>query len=166
MMKKQIYLLGLALPMLGLSIWLFAALSGWGTSSSTISPVRSMPLPSSQMTLSITRYMPFSTPHLVTVTIHDAATISALYRHLLALPLLPTLPPGAVISCPMDTGLRYDMNFYHGTQLFFHARAYPTGCASVTLGQSDLRDCDMDVRMTLLNLVNAALGSPTAAYTP
>ena len=25
---------------------------------------------------------------------------------------------------------------------------------------------DMDVRMTLLNLVNAALGSPTAAYTP
>jgi len=119
------------------------------------------------MTLDIIRRGPLSFPiRIVTVTVHDDVTITALYRHLLALPVQPTWVPGTYVNCPVDTDLSYDMTFYHDTKLLLHASAYPTGCSSVTLGKNDLRECDLYVRMTLLNLVNAAIGVPTAAYTP
>jgi hypothetical protein len=79
-----------------------------------------------------------SIPPPFTKTITDQTTVQKLYSDIYALPPIE-YQSGAPISCPLDTGISYWLDFYKGNRFLLHAADYPTGCGGVSLGKGDNR---------------------------
>lgn len=68
-------------------------------------------------------------------TVTDQSLVEKLYGAILALPPFPAGPK----NCPMQTDIRYRLDFYRATSSILVANYNPTGCASVRLSDGTVK---------------------------
>ena len=91
-------------------------------------------------------YTPTS-PH----TINNAQAVQQLYNTVQA---LPHQASGSIArSCPVDSGLQYQLVFSQGQTVIQKATYHPGGCPSVVIGKSDVRVPDKSFAQTLAQTI-------------
>jgi hypothetical protein len=83
-------------------------------------------------------------------SVTDHATIDAL------LTKIRSLPTAQLRYCPVDWGVRYDLDFRHQGGQVLHAVAEAGGCKNISLGPGDTRSSDD----TFWEMLERALGYP------
>ncbi len=81
-----------------------------------------------------THHPPFS-PH----TIIDQRAVQRLYNAAQALPHFTIPEPPGWMSCPHDSGLEYQLDFFQKHTLMQEVIFYPGGCSLLRLGEKDVR---------------------------
>jgi len=93
-------------------------------------------------------------------TVHDRATIDALASK------IRSLPTAQLRFCPVDWGVRYDLDFRHEGVQVLHAVAEAGGCKNITLSQGDTRTTDDAFWEMLERAVGYPVGDPSFFPTP
>ena len=77
-----------------------------------------------------------------------------------------SLPTAQLRFCPVDWGVRYDLDFRHEGVQILHAVAEAGGCKNITLGQGDTRTTDDAFWEMLERAVGYPVGNPSFFPTP
>jgi hypothetical protein len=92
-------------------------------------------------------------------TVVDSQAVQKLYTAALGLPHPKHV---SVMNCPVDLGLEYHLRFFDQHTLMQEMILYPTGCASLLLGQDDSRV----LTTSFLQLFEQTIGVPKGGELP
>jgi len=81
--------------------------------------------------------------------------VQRLYQAIQALPRFPT---NQVFNCPVDNGIKYQLDFFQGNATFLHVTLDASGCRALHLTTKDVRQTND----AFFSLLASEIGLPPA----